>query len=89
MGIGTRLFMIFGSMLHEFLIFSLVSLTEPCSFWYGLKDLFILHRLVDKVVLIKLMTSQDSGRRDVCPHGWLQAVLRVNGLSNCLVVNFS
>ena len=36
---------------HEFLIFSLVSLTEPCSFWYGLKDLFILHRLVDNVVL--------------------------------------
>ena len=29
----------------------LVSSTELCLFWYGLKDLFILHKLVDKVVL--------------------------------------
>ena len=29
----------------------LLSLTELCSFWYGLKDLFTLHKLVDKVVL--------------------------------------
>ena len=28
-----------------------VSLTEFCSFWYGLKDLFMLHKVVDKVVL--------------------------------------
>ena len=34
-----------------FLPFSLVSLTELCSFWYGLKDLYTLHKLVDKVVL--------------------------------------
>ena len=34
-----------------FLPFSLVSLTELCSFWYGLKDLFTLHKLADKVVL--------------------------------------
>ena len=34
-----------------FLPFSLVSLTELCSFWYGLKDPFTLHKLVDKVVL--------------------------------------
>ena len=27
-------------MLHVFLPFSPVSLTELCSFWYGLKDLF-------------------------------------------------
>ena len=27
-----------------------VSLTELCSFWYSLKDLFSLHRLVDKAV---------------------------------------
>ena len=26
-------------------------LTELCSFWYGLKDLFTLHKLADKVVL--------------------------------------
>ena len=43
-----------------FLPFSLVSLTELCSFWYGLKDLFTLHKLADKVILDnqKLMTSQ-------------------------------
>ena len=34
-----------------FLLLSPVSLTELCSFWYGLKDLFTLHKLVDKVVL--------------------------------------
>ena len=47
-----KIFMeIFRSMLHGFLPFSPVSLTELCSFWYGLKDLFTLHRLADKVVL--------------------------------------
>ena len=34
-----------------FLLLSPVSLTELCSFWYGLKDLFTLHKLADKVVL--------------------------------------
>ena len=34
-----------------FLPFSPVSLTESCSFWCGLKDLFTLHKVVDKVVL--------------------------------------
>ena len=34
-----------------FLPLSPVSLTELCSFWYGLKDLFTLHKLADKVVL--------------------------------------
>ena len=29
----------------------LLSLTELCSFWYGLKDLFLLHKLADKVIL--------------------------------------
>ena len=38
------------SMLHGVLPFSPVSLTELCSFWYGLKDLFTLHKLADKVV---------------------------------------
>ena len=28
-----------------------VSLTELCSFWYGLKDFFTLHKLADKVGL--------------------------------------
>ena len=34
-----------------FLPLSPVSLTELCSFWYGLKDFFTLHKLADKVVL--------------------------------------
>ena len=43
---------IFRSILHGFFWpFSPVSLTELCSFWYGLKDLFALHKLADKVVL--------------------------------------
>ena len=37
--------------LHGFLPFSPLSLTELCSFLYGLKDLFTLHKLADKVVL--------------------------------------
>ena len=55
-------------MLHGFLPFSLVSLTELCSFWYGLKDLFTLHKLADKVVL------DTKGRNDVDPHGRLRPV---------------
>ena len=39
------------SILHGFLPFSLVSVTELCSFWYGLKDLFTLHKLADRVGL--------------------------------------
>ena len=40
------------NMLHGFCLFlGPASLTEPCSFWYCLKDLFNLHELVDKVVL--------------------------------------
>ena len=42
---------IFRSTLRGFLLLSPVSLTEFCSFWYGLKDLFTLHKLVKKVVL--------------------------------------
>ena len=52
MGSRTRFSMaIFGSMLHGFLPFSPGSLTELCSFWYDLKDLFTLHKLAKKVVL--------------------------------------
>ena len=41
-----KIFMeIFRSMLHVFLPLSPVSLTELCSFWYGLKDFFTLHKL--------------------------------------------
>ena len=42
---------IFRSMLHSFLLFAPVHLTELWSLWYGLKDLFTLHKLADKVVL--------------------------------------
>ena len=41
---------IFRSMLHGFLHFSLVSLAELCLFCHGLKDLFTLLKIVDKVV---------------------------------------
>ena len=41
----------FRSVLHGFfLAVSPVSLTELCSFWYSLSDLFSLHKLVDKAV---------------------------------------
>ena len=47
-----KIFMeIFRSMSRGFLLLSPVSLTELCSFWYGFKDLFTLHKLKDKVVL--------------------------------------
>ena len=47
-----KIFMeIFKSMTHVFLLLSPVSLTQLCSFWYGLKDLFTLHKLANKVVL--------------------------------------
>ena len=50
-GQWNKIFMeIFGSMLHGFLPFYLVPLGELCSFWYGLKDLFTLHKLADKVI---------------------------------------
>ena len=42
---------ILWSMSHGFLLVSLVSLTELCSFWYDLKDFFTLHKLAKKVVL--------------------------------------
>ena len=38
-------------MLRGFLTFSQVSLTELYSLWCGLKDLFTLLKLADKVVL--------------------------------------
>ena len=54
-------------MLQGFLPFSPVSLTELCSFWYGLKDLFTLHKLVDKVVLDNKTDDVTSGRKNVDP----------------------
>ena len=56
-----------------FLPFSPVSLTELCSFWHGLKDLFTLHKSVEKLSLTIKTDDVTSGRRDMDPHGWLQA----------------
>ena len=51
-GQWNKIFMeIFRPMLNGFLALSPVSLTELCSFWHGLKDLFTLHMLAGKVVL--------------------------------------
>ena len=50
-GQWNKIFMeIFRSILHGFLPFSAVSLTELCSFWYGLKDLYTLHKQADKII---------------------------------------
>ena len=57
-----------------FFAFSPVSLPESCSFWYGLKDLFTLHKLVDKVVLTFKTDDITGGRGYVDPHGQLHAV---------------
>ena len=40
---------ILGSTLHGFLLVSLASLTESCLFLSGLKDLFPLHMMDNKV----------------------------------------
>ena len=49
---SNKIFMeVFRSKSHGFLLLSPVSLTELCSLWYGLKDLFTLPKLVEKVVL--------------------------------------
>ena len=61
--------------------FSLVSLTELCSFWYGLKDLFTLHKFSWHTKLSLTIKTVDitSGRRDVDPHGQLWAAHRKIG----------
>ena len=59
---------IFRSKLHGFLPLSPVSLTELCSFWYGLKDLFTLHKLAHKLSLTVKTDDVTKGRKDVDPH---------------------
>ena len=61
------------SMLHGFLPFSPVSVTKLTSLWFGLKDLFTLHKLADKLVLDHKTNDVTSGRRDLDPHGALRA----------------
>ena len=67
---------IFRSLSRGFLLLSPVSLTELCSFWYGLKDLFTLHKLAQKVALSLTVKTDDvtKGRKDLDPHGQLRAV---------------
>ena len=69
MGSGTRFHGNFQVYVTWCFLFSPVSLTESCSFLYGLKDLFTLHKLADKVSLtIKQMTSQ------AAEETWIRAV---------------
>ena len=53
--------------------FSLSELNESCSFWYGLKDLFTLHKLDDKVFLTVKTDDVISDAREVDPHEQLRA----------------
>ena len=46
-----------------------MSLIELCSFWYGLKDLFTLHNLAEKVSLTTKTDDVTGGREDVDPSG--------------------
>ena len=64
---------IFGSMFYGFVPFSPVSLTELGAFWYGLKDLFALHMLADKVALTIKTDDVTRGRKNMDLHGGLQA----------------
>ena len=75
---------IFRSILQGFLPFSPVSLTELCSFWYGLKDLFTLHKLAEKLFLTIKTDDVTSGRREVDPHGRLRGSSGANGLNYSL-----
>ena len=61
----------FRSMLHDFSVMSLTSELCSLTFWYGLKDLFTLHKLVDKVILTSKTDDVTSSRKDVDSHGWL------------------
>ena len=48
--------------------FSLSELNESSSFWYGLKDLFTLHKLDYKVSLTVKTDDVISDAREVDPH---------------------
>ena len=58
-------------MLHDFSLMSLMSELCSLTFWYGLKDLFTLHKLVDKVILTSKTDDVTSSRKDVDSHGRL------------------
>ena len=61
----------FRSMLHDFSLMSLTSELCSLTFWYGLKDLFTLLKLVDKVILTSKTDDVTSSRKDVDSHGRL------------------
>ena len=65
---------IFRSLSRGFLLLSPVSLTELCSFWYGLKDLFTLHKLAKKLSLTVKTDDVTKGRKDLDLHGRLRVV---------------
>ena len=70
-----KIFMeIYRSILLGFLPFPPVSLTELCSFWNGLKDLFTLHKLMAKLALTIKTDDVMRGRKDVNPQGRLRVV---------------
>ena len=66
---------IFRSMSLGFLLLSPVSLTELCSFWYGLKDLFTLHKFKQRKLSLTVKPDDvTKGRKDLDAHGRLRAV---------------
>ena len=72
-GLWNKIFMgIFRSTLHGFFLFSLASLTESYSFWYGLKNLWNLHELADKMSLTGKTNDITRSRRELDQHegGW-------------------
>ena len=57
--------------LHIFLPFRPAFLTESCSLWYGLKDLFTLHKLAEKLLLAIKTDGITGGWRDkICMDGY-------------------
>ena len=51
MGGGKRFSKEFSGQHYMFFFAFFSGLLETCSFWYGLKDLYTLHTLADKVVM--------------------------------------
>ena len=75
MGSGTRYSLEFlGSTFFGFSHFSLVSLIELCSFWHGLKDLFLVHKSGTKLSSTIKTDGITSGTTDVGLQGRLHAV---------------
>lgn len=60
----------------------MVPLTELCSFWYALKDLFTLHNAQVSGQNWLAVKTDDviRDKRDLDPHGWLLAAQGQMGL---------